>query len=187
MRRALALAALLLALAAPAHAVSIDYAASDLGGNTLDFAVLEGGVLAIDPDFAVATPMRIVLVPEVGDPAPIVWNALVDNLTGELWGAFEVSAQAASVEIGGVRAIAGTVARIVSAPAHVRIELDPGEPVGLDLGAPFGLGIDWTLASLAGAPLAPVTLILTPIAVPEPVSIALVGVGLALLAARRRA
>ena len=97
MKRALLAALLVSALGAPARAVLLDLDASDLGGNMLDFEVLDGGVLAIDPDFAVATPMRIVLVPEVGDTLPIVWNALVDNLTGELWTAFTIGVEAGVV------------------------------------------------------------------------------------------
>jgi len=187
-RRALCVAVLcgLVALAAPARAVLLDLGASDLGGNALDFAVLDGGVLAIDPDFVTATPMRIVLAPELGDPVPLVWNALVDNLTGELWSAFSITVEAAALGIGSAKANAGAVAAIVPLPAGARIELDPGEPAGLDLGAVFGAGTDWTLTSLAGAPLAPIALTFTPVAVPEPVSLVLLGCGLAALASHRR-
>lgn len=173
-----------LASSSPARAVSIDLAASALGGNALDFAVLDGGVLAIDPDFTSATPMRIVLVPDPGDAIPLVWNSLVDNLTGELWSAFEIAVEGAILGVGTTVANAGSVAGVVVTLATAHIELDPGEPAGLDLGAPFGAGVDWTLTAVTSGPIA---ITFRPVAVPEPISVVLVGIGLALLGTRRRA
>lgn len=187
MKTAILTAAAALCIALPARAVTVDLAASDLGGNALDFEVLAGGVLAIDPDFTTATPMRIVLVPDANDPSPLVWNALVDNLTGELWSAFTITVEAAALGIGSASANAGSVAAIVPLANGARIELDPGEPAGLDLGAVFGTGVDWSLVSLAGAPIAPIAITFTPTAVPEPGALVLVGIGLAALAARRPA
>jgi hypothetical protein len=177
---AIALAA---AFAAPAQAVFVDVAASDLGGNTVDFAVLPDGTLAVDPHFATATPMRIALVLEAGDPTPLVWNALVDNLTGELWSAFEIEAIGATLGLGSAVANAGAVAAIEPTASGARILLDPGEPAGLDLGAVFGVGTDWTLTPSAGAAVA---LRLVPTAVPEPVSLVTLAFGLGVIGARSR-
>jgi len=184
-RRAFLAALLAMALAAPARAVLVDLDASDLGGNTLDFAVLDGGVVAIDPDFVVATPMRIVLVPEVGDALPIVWNALVDNLTGELWSRFAIESSNARIGVGSAVANGGAVDDVELLPRGAQVHFAlPGEAAGLDLGAPFGTGTDWTLTP-AGT--SPIQLYLVPIAVPEPVTALLVGAGVAALALRRRA
>jgi hypothetical protein len=184
-KRALLAALLVSALAAPARAVLLDLDASDLGGNALDFEVLDGGVLAIDPDFVNATPMRIVLVPEAGDPTVLAWNALVDNLTGELWVAFSIEATHATVGAGSVAANASGVAGVDALPGaglRIRFQL-PGEPAGFDLGAPFGAGSDWTLEHHGAFPF---ELLLSPIPVPEPASLALLVSGVGLLAASRR-
>jgi hypothetical protein len=175
--------ALVASFAAPARAVFVDAGASDLGGNTVDFAVLPDGTLAVDPHFATATPMRIVLTLEAGDATPLVWNALVDNLTGELWSAFAIEAIGATLGAGSATANAGAVAAIEPIAGGFRIRLDPGEPAGLDLGAPFDVGTDWTLAPGAGASVA---LRLTPTAVPEPASLVLAALGLAMLGSVRR-
>lgn len=172
-----------LVLASGARAAFLDVAASDLGGNVVDVSSPGPGQLAIDPDFTSATPMTlsIVLEPEDQDGS-LYWNALVDNLSGEVWAAFRIEfVGASSFQVGSARANAGSVSWIGAGITGATVHFDPAEAAGLDLGAPFGIGEDWGVEVVDGA----FSLRLQPIAVPEPGTLGAIGIGLAALAARR--
>lgn len=172
------------ALASGAGAASLDLAASDLGDNTVDFSSPAPGQLAIDPHFTTATPMTLAIVLGAEDGDSIAWNALVDNLTGEVWSAFEIEIVGGSLQVGSATANAGQIAGIfVELPprASALVAFDPAEPAGFDLGAPFGTGTDWGFQDLDGTFL----LRLSPVPVPEPGTLGAIGIGLVALAARR--
>jgi len=178
----LALLVATIAFAPGARAAFLDLAASDLGGNTVDFSSPGPGQLAIDPDFTTATPMSLAIVLEPGDGASIAWNALVDNLTGEVWNAFEIEVVGAFLQAGSATANAGVVSGILASSAQAAaVHFDPAEPAGLDLGAVFGSGEDWTVVGAEGGFL----LRFRPVAVPEPGTLGAIGIGLVALAARR--
>jgi hypothetical protein len=184
-RSFVALAALL-ALAAPAQAAHIDFGASDLGGGSVVETDLGPGALAFDPAFPTFAPMTLAVVVDAGDTgAPLAWNALVDNLTGELWSAFSVQLVGATfAAIGSADGNGGAVTAIDASASIAVIRFgDPGEAAGLDLGNALGNGTDWQIDLGALGAGGTFSMILTPI--PEPGSAALVALGLAGLAARR--
>lgn len=186
----LALALTAAVSAAPgARAAHIDLGASDLGGGSLVELDLGPGALAFDPAFVSFAPMRIAVVVDSGDlGAPLAWNALVDNLTGELWRAFEIGLEGASFDLlGSAVANAGAVLAVEGSGSSARVRFaPPGEPAGLDLGAALGTGSDWLIdfGSLAAGE--SFALVLEPLAVPEPTTAALLSLGLAALAAARQ-
>lgn len=175
-----------LALAAPAGAASIDLAQSDLGGGSVVETDLGPGTLAFDPAFPGFAPMRLVIRVEDGDfGAPIAWNALVDNLSGELWGGFSIRLEGAAWDlVGSAVANAGAVSG-VDADANLAVVhfAPPGEPAGLDLGAANGPGPDWRIdLGVIAAPM--FVMVLTPLAVPEPAPGLLMALAFAALGAR---
>lgn len=183
-----ALLALALGLAGSAGAARIDLAASDLGGGSVVETDLGPGGLAFDPAFPGFAPMRLVIELEEGDAGgPLAWNAFVDNLSGELWRAFSIRLEGAGWDlVGSALANAGSVADVQAGAQEALVRFaPPGEPAGLDLGAPLGAGTDWRIALGDGAP-ASFVMVLTPLAVPEPGPALLVALGLALLARRAR-
>jgi hypothetical protein len=175
-------AAAVVVLASDARAAFLDLDASDLGGNTVDVSSPGPGQLAIDPDFTTATPMTLAIVLEPADAASIAWNALVDNLTGEVWSQFQIEVVGAFLATGSATANAGAVSAIVAGGSRAATVLfDPAEAAGIDLGAPFGIGEDWGVYGIEGG----FSLRLQPIAVPEPGTLGAIGLGIAALAARR--
>jgi hypothetical protein len=181
-KRALALLAASLLVAAQAHAAFVDLDASELRGNTVEVTDLGPGLLGIDPDFTSAAPMDLVVVLESEDGVPLAWNALVDNLTGEAWSAFSIEVVDAVLAVGSRRANGGAIASLSASNAAALLTFDPFESAGLDLGAPFGDGANWTLTPLSDGPM---LLRLVPVAVPEPGTLALAALGLARLARSR--
>lgn len=179
--RILAFGVASLVLAWDARAALVDAAASDLRGNRLDVSVLEGGGLGLDPDFLFAEPMDIAIVLEPHDGPAIAWNALVDNLTGEVWREFQIEVVGALLDVGTATANAGAVAWIAFGPDAAAVRFDPAEAAGLDLGAVFGSGEDWGVVGAEGGFL----LRLRPVPVPEPGTLGVIGLGLGVLAARR--
>jgi hypothetical protein len=189
-RSSLVLAAFL-ALAVPAGAAHIDLGASDLGGGSVALSDLGAGTLAFDPGFVSNAPMTLAIVLDAGEVgAPLAWTALVDNLTGDLWGAFRVDVLGASIaQAGTVRGNSASASVSAGAASAVVVFADPGEAAGLDIGA-FDVGeIDWLLDAGSAASF---TIVLQPLAVPEPTSAALVSLGVlglassALVRPRRR-
>jgi hypothetical protein len=182
----LALGLALAGAAGAAGAARIDLATSDLGGGSVVETDLGPGALAFDPAFPGFAPMRLVIELEAEDlGAPLAWNALVDNLSGALWAAFSIRLEGASWELVGSAAANAGVVSDVDADAQTAVVhfALPGEPAGLDLGAAAGAGTDWRIAFAAPAP-ASFTMVLAPLAVPEPGAALLLALGLAGLGAR---
>jgi hypothetical protein len=183
-RLALALALALGAFATPARAAHLDHGASDLGGGSVVETDLGPGFLAFDPAFPTFAPMTLAIVFDAGEAgAPIAWNALVDNLTGELWRAFSIRLVGATfAEIGSASGNSAAVTAVVTSAGEALIRFgEPGEAAGIDLGAALGAGADWRIAGAGSG----FTMVLQPLAVPEPGTAALLAIGLASLAARR--
>ncbi len=173
-----------IAFGSGANAASIDFAASTLRGNTVLATDLGPGLLAIDPHFTSAAPIDLLIVFAAGDAGSLAWNALVDNLTGEVWSAFSIEVfDANALVAGSVVANAGAVASIATTIASATIHFDPAEAAGIDLGAPFGAGADWLVEAGAGATF---RLRLAPVAVPEPASLLMLALGVAAISAGRR-
>lgn len=187
LRHAIATAVCAAALAAPARAAFVDLEGSDLGGNAIVVNDAGPGALALDPTFATNAPIELRIVLEADDlGAPIALNALVSNTTGELWPSLVLElGGAVFAEIGSVRANAGAVAGVVASASSARIDFDPAEPAGVDLGAPLGEGEDWLID--AGALGAGGAFTLRFVPVPEPGTLVLVVLGLGALSSRRRA
>lgn len=179
------LLAALVAHAGVAPAASIDLAASELRGNSVAVSNLGPGLLAIDPDFVNDAPIDLIVVLDAEDLGALAWNALVDNLTGEVWQAFRVEVFGAiSMYVGSAVANAGAIGAIDATPTAATLHFDPAEAAGLDLGAPFGVGEDWNV-ELGDVATASFRLRFAPLAVPEPSALVAIGWGLAVLARRR--
>jgi hypothetical protein len=187
--RSIATTLLFAALFAPSGAVraaSIDFGASELRGNSVVATDLGAGLLAIDPAFAAAEPMDLLILLDTDDMgAPLAWNALIDNLTGEVWSAFTVEVfGATSLYAGSVVANAGALSGIDASATAAVLHFDPAEAAGIDLGAPFGIGADWSV-DMGDLDAASFRLRLSPLAVPEPASLIAIGFGLVALGAGR--
>ena len=181
------LLATLVAHAGVASAASIDFAASDLRGNSVAVTNLGPSLLAIDPRFVNDAPIDLIIILDAEDMgAPLAWNALVDNLTGEVWQAFSVEVFGAiSMHVGSAVANAGAIAWIDATWATATLRFDPAEAAGVDLGAPFGVGEDWNV-DLGTVATTSFRLRFAPLAVPEPSALLSILVGLAALAGSRR-
>jgi hypothetical protein len=181
------LAAVLVAQVGVARAASIDFAASELRGNSVVVTNLGPSLLAIDPDFVSDAPIDLIVVLDAQDlGAPLAWNALVDNLTGEVWQAFSVEVFGAiSMHVGSALANAGAIAWIDATWATAALHFDPAEAAGIDLGAPFGVGEDWRV-DLGDGSTTSFRLRFAPLAVPEPSALLAIGGGLVALARIRR-
>ncbi len=166
-----------------ARAASIDFGASELRGNGVVATDLGAGLLAIDPAFASDAAIDLLILLDAEDMgAPLAWNALVDNLSGEVWSAFTVEVfGATSLHAGSAVANAGAVAGIVATATAATLHFDPAEAAGIDLGAPFGVGEDWSVA-LGPLDSTSFRIRFAPVAVPEPASLVSIALGLALLA-----
>lgn len=173
----------LLASNGAARAASIDFAASELRGNSVVATDLGAGLLAIDPAFVNAQPIDLAILLDAEDVgAPLAWNALVDNLTGEVWSAFTIEVfGATSLFAGSAVANAGAVSGVDASATAAVLHFDPFEAAGIDLGAPFGVGTDWSVDPGAAG----FRIRFSPLAVPEPASLLAIGLGLAALAAGR--
>jgi hypothetical protein len=170
--------------AGSANAAFVDFAASTLNGNAVTETDLGPGALAIDPHFANAAPIEVAIVLEDADAGAVAWNALVDNLTGEVWSSFAIELFGApDLLIGSVAANAGAVETIAATPISAIVFFDPAEAAGIDLGAPFGAGTDWVVTGATGPGF---RLRFTPVPVPEPASLVLLGLGIAAIATARR-
>jgi hypothetical protein len=170
-----------------ARAASVDFAASELRGNSVVVTDLGPGLLAIDPAFVSDAPIDLIIVLGAEDMgAPLAWNALVDNLTGEVWQAFTVEVfGATSMHVGSAVANAGAIAWIDATWATATLRFDPAEAAGIDLGAPFGVGEDWRV-DLGGLDSTSFRLRFAPLAVPESSTLLAIGGGLVALARIRR-
>lgn len=178
-----------LAGAAAARAATVDLEASELGDGAVVLQESGAGSLAFDPAFASFTPMRLVIELEPGEGVePIAWNALVDNLTGELWGAFSIELEDAEfMLIGTATGNAGTVAGVDDHGSAALVRFGPpGEAAGLDLGSAAGLGVDWMIG-FGSVPPASFAMVLTPVPAPDAGAGGLAAVAaLAALSRRRR-
>lgn len=180
-----------LLLAAPAvdtRAAHIDFEASELGGGSVEVVDAGPGALAFDPAFPGFAPMRLVILVDAEDlGAPLTWNALVDNLSGALWGAFSIELEDAQwEEVGTVAANGGEIAGVDADASAVRVRFArPGEAAGLDIGAAAGSGADWTILVPGEEPTA-FAMVLTPIPAPEPAARAAGLAAAAALALRAR-
>ena len=172
----------LFAQVAAARAASIDFAASELRGNSVVGTDLGPGLFAIDPAFASAAPIDLRIVLDAEDVgAPLRWNALVDNLTGEVWRAFSVEVfDAVWLGVGSARANAGSISGVGATATAATLTFDPAEAAGIDLGAPFGVGEDWSV-DLGDVATTSFRLRLVPLPVPEPTSLLTIAIGLAAL------
>ena len=177
--------------AAAARAAAADLEASELGDGSVVVQETGAGALAFDPAFVSFTPMRLVIELAPGEGLePIGWNALVDNLTGALWGAFSIEIEDGELAlIGSATGNAGTVAGVDDhgSAALVRFAR-PGEAAGLDLGSAAGLGVDWMIG-FGAVPPPSFAIVLTPVPAPEAgaSALAVAGALAALSRWRRRA
>jgi hypothetical protein len=188
--RAIAATLLFAALCAQsgaARAASIDFGASELRGNSVVATDLGPGWLAIDPAFVNAEPIDLLILLEAEDMgALLAWNALVDNLSGEVWSAFTIEVfDAAALHAHSVYANAGVFAGIDATTTAAVIHFDPAEAAGIDLGAPFGAGADWQV-DVGDLDATSFRIRFAPLAVPESASPIAIGALAALAAGRRR-
>ena len=174
--------AALFAQAGVARAASVDFAASEVRGNSVVVTDLGPGLLAIDPAFVSAAPIDLIVILGSQDlGAPLAWNSLVDNLSGEVWRAFTVEVFGViALHAGSAVANAGAITGIDATATAATLRFDPAEAAGIDLGAPFGVGENWSV-DLGDLDSAAFRLRLAPLAVPEPTSLISIALGLVAL------
>jgi len=183
------LAATLLAALAPlattSHAAMVY--AIDAGAQQLNAEVI-GDLVAVDLRLNTLGSATLELQLDAADIGQTLrLNAVITNATGtDLQGLSVALRQGVFALVGSVRPSFGSVADITGDDFQQQITLQPGEPFGLDLGAPFAVPgtVDWLLAPSGARAGDRLTLVLS--AVPEPGTLLNVFAALAAMGLLRR-
>lgn len=180
-----ALLAALGPLAATSHAAtlfSIDAGAQQLRADVI------GDLVAVDLRLITLGSATLELQLDAADIGQTLrLNAVITNATGtDLPGLKVALRQGVFALVGSVSPSFGSVADISGNDSLQQITLQPGEPFGLDLGAPFAASgtVDWLLAPSGAQAGDRMTLVLS--AVPEPGTLLTLSAGLAALGLLRR-
>ncbi|WP_448577682.1 PEPxxWA-CTERM sorting domain-containing protein [Thermaurantiacus sp.] len=182
-------------VAAPASAVQL-VGIDSPGGNSASLFDSGPGLLLIDFAFNAFQPISVDLALEPGDEGGIGFNSVIEIFTGVTLGQ-NLGTLDVTLLDGPTFAIIGDVDAFFSNPivgvapgaASFRIRFRPaGEGVGLVLGAPFGAGTDFAIAPGTLSAGDRFRLVLTPTAIPEPGTWAMLiaGFGIVGLAMRQR-
>lgn len=187
------LSAAALAVAAPASAVQVVGIAAP-GGNGAIVQTAAPSVLEADFAFSAFQPITLELELEPGDAGGIRFNSIVDVFTGvtlgQTLGALDVALVGGPTfaAIGDITGFfSSPVTNAVPGAAAFRILFQPaGEGVGLALGAPLGAGNDFAIAPGKLGAGERFLLVLSPAAVPEPATWAMMIAGFGLIGSRLR-